>query len=67
VKRRLFNLAAAVSLVLMLATVTLWVRSYSRLSVERGDSTIFAADDGKLYFLGNRRHAQGVSLRMIQR
>jgi hypothetical protein len=27
-KRRLFNLAAAVSLVMMLATATLWVRSY---------------------------------------
>jgi hypothetical protein len=27
-KRRLFNLAAAVSLVMMLATVALWVRSY---------------------------------------
>jgi hypothetical protein len=30
VKRRLFNLAAAVSLVLCLAVVTLWVRSYWR-------------------------------------
>jgi hypothetical protein len=29
-KRRLFNLAAAVSLLLCLATVALWVRSYSR-------------------------------------
>jgi hypothetical protein len=31
VKRRLFNLAAAVSLVLCVAVCVLWVRSYTRL------------------------------------
>jgi hypothetical protein len=30
VRRRLFNLAAAVSLVLFVATVALWLRSYGR-------------------------------------
>jgi hypothetical protein len=40
-KRRLFNLAAAVSLVMMLATVGLWVRSYWRTdSVERTDLSV---------------------------
>jgi hypothetical protein len=40
-KRRLFNLAVAVSLVTMLAIVALWVRSYWRTdSVERTDLSV---------------------------
>jgi hypothetical protein len=35
VRRRLFNLAAAVSLGMMLAVVVLWVRSYSCLDFFR--------------------------------
>jgi hypothetical protein len=38
-KRRLFNLAAAVSLVMMLAVVVLWVRSYRKL--DAGDQDGF--------------------------
>jgi hypothetical protein len=62
VRRRLFNLAAAVSLALFLATLLLWARSYVRVDIVgdcrmpaaganwyRRDRTAFSADGGVLY------------------
>jgi hypothetical protein len=55
VKRRLFNLAAAVSLVMMLAVVALWVRSYWKFDSitalnERGFYSDVWSEHGKLRF-----------------
>jgi hypothetical protein len=47
-KRRLFNLAAAVSLVMMLAVVALWVRSYVFPSVLSTSKMIFFSSRGSV-------------------
>ena len=54
-RHRLFNLAAAVSLVLCVATVALWVRSYFRWDeVRRSDhdsADIIGASRGVIYVI----------------
>ena len=58
-KRPLFNLAAAVSLVMMLAMVVLWVRSYSRtFLLHESSRTVIALEEGRLELLLNRYHVQ---------
>jgi hypothetical protein len=58
VKRRLFNLAAAVSLGMMLAAVALWVRSYRCCDevTYRGDALAWRlrSYDGALYLIESR-------------
>ena len=49
-KRRIFNILAAVSLVLCLATAGLWVRSYWPCGVESGGSFSWLLEDGVLVF-----------------
>src|SRR4051812_6993795 len=44
VRRRLFNLAAAMSLVMMLAVVALWVRSHYESDVLNHDTSTFGCD-----------------------
>jgi hypothetical protein len=50
VKRRLFNVMAGVSMMLCLATVALWVRSYWR-----SDAMTFLATPSSSFFLGDWR------------
>jgi hypothetical protein len=65
VKRRLFNLAAAVSLVFFLATMALWVRSFWQGdAVEFACSTDPAAQEWRLWTFA---HAQGAVWVLTQR
>jgi hypothetical protein len=48
VRRRLFNLAAAVSLTLTVATLVLWVRSYRRADVLQVGNCALASGKGKI-------------------
>jgi hypothetical protein len=57
-KRRLFNLAVAVSLLLCIATVVLWVRSYGKLdSVRNRDIINFTREDPLNWLLTRRGQA----------